>query len=153
MTDTKLLGYFHGMLGRLVGCGDPVLPVAVERDLDGRFTASVFAVDPTEVHALMADRTADPQVSEVVFALDRWAGPGQGVEYPDLLTVFHWLPRRGWRMAVVQYRVEPRDVKPYDWDNAFWLTACADDLRLMDRATGRLQAAARVARRTRRPRE
>jgi hypothetical protein len=141
--DTRLLRVFHGMLSRLVAFGDPVMPIAVERDLDGRLTALAFGLDPAEVHAALADRAADPAVAEVAYALDRWASPGQGVEYPDLLTVYHWQPRRGWLMAVVEYRADPLDVKPYDWANDYWLAACGHDLRLMDRATARLAEAAR----------
>jgi hypothetical protein len=143
--DTRLLRVFHRMLSRLVAFGDPVMPIAVERDLDGRLTALAFGLDPAEVHAALAARAADPAVAEVAYALDRWASPGQGVDadYGDLLTVFHWLPRRGWRLAVVPYRADPLDVQPYDWANKYWLAACAHDLRLMDHATARLAEAAR----------
>lgn len=107
------------------------LPGMVRR-IDGSFVAFGLDLDPGQCCECMAKESTKPDTAEVAFALDRFSKPNQDVEWEDLLTVYHWTVASGWRMAVVEYRSDPREAKPYNWENRFWLKACASDLALLN---------------------
>jgi hypothetical protein len=76
---------------------------------------------------------ADPQY--VCLGLDRTTRPGQGTEFADVLTCAVWWndPAVNWgkslKVGVVNYQVEPRIVRAWDWENAFWNDAVRRELR------------------------
>jgi hypothetical protein len=132
---TDFLVQFHGWCAAAIDAeGIWPLPGQIVQS-DGMVVAFALDLDPGEIMNLMTVEAAKPGVVEAAFALDRFAKPGQDVEYEDLLTVYHWTAVTGWRLAVVEYRPEPKDVRPYDWDNAFWLKVCANDLATMNQRT------------------
>jgi len=70
---------------------------------------------------------------EVILGLDRATKEGQGTEFADVLTCFHWKDwsdsecppeRNNWshwfKYGVINYQHEPRIVRPMDWKNEFW---------------------------------
>jgi hypothetical protein len=60
--------------------------------------------------------------TEIIFGVDRSTEEGQGTEFADALTCGHWVGDNGgqWRIGVINYQYEPRILRDYDWDNAYW---------------------------------
>lgn len=90
-----------------------------------------------EIYAAVARVLVGERPDELVFALDRFARPGQGVRTGDFLSVHHWTGR-AWRFGVIAYQYEPPIFDPIDWDNAFWRNALTEE---MARTWGRITAA------------
>lgn len=59
---------------------------------------------------------------ETIVGLDRTTKEGQGTEFADVLTCFHWKRQHPnvLRVGVINYQPEPLIVRPFDWGNEFW---------------------------------
>jgi len=69
-------------------------------------------------------------VLEIIFATDRFALAGQGTELEDLVAGAH-LRVGVWRPFIIEYRHDPRLVKPICWTNGYWNRAIAEELAWM----------------------
>lgn len=65
---------------------------------------------------------ANPDCGEAIFGIDRTTRDGQGTKFDDVLTCCHWQrsDSGGARIGVINYQIEPRIVRPFDWKNVFW---------------------------------
>lgn len=76
-----------------------------------------------------ARRPLTGDATEIICCLDRFARPGQGCEFSDLLTVYYF-DGRGWRFGVKEYRFgTPTVIKPIDWTKKFWIEIQKRDLQ------------------------
>lgn len=82
----------------------------------------------TLVHAAAASALADPDTTALMFGIDRTALDGQGTEFKDVLVCPHWTRRGGWRVAVLNYQHTPRIVRPWDWNNPFWIETATREM-------------------------
>ncbi len=88
---------------------------------DGSITVMALAVPPAQAYEVMLKQQASHPV-EMIFALDRFAKPGQGTTLGDLLAGFHCTRERA-RPFIIEYQHAPRIVKSIDWDNEWWNAA------------------------------
>lgn len=102
------------------------IPHGLIVDAQGKLTVCALALDPPEAYAFMLTRWITTAPIEMIFALDRYALPGQGTTYGDLLAGWH-LKRSDadpakieHRSFTIEYQHEPRVVQPFDWDNGWW---------------------------------
>ena len=98
---------------------------AVFRARDGDITMAVLDLPPDQVLLNVLATLAQPDTMEVVFGMDRFTKPDQGTEFADVLTGAHLFKEPGKPTPstvpfVINYRPEPRLVRPYDWENQFW---------------------------------
>lgn len=102
------------------------IPHALVRDPKGALAVMALAVGPTEAYAVML-KLWDQGAAEMIFALDRYALPGQGTTLGDLLAGFHFTRDGAPRPFIVEYQYAPRVVKPIDWDNLYWTAGLYDE--------------------------
>lgn len=110
-------------------------------DEKGIYPAPMLVQKPNEHYALHAldltpdqcwqhflTSTLDSEVTGAIFGLDRSTKPGQGTEFADVLTCVLYEPAAGleyrvrdqFHFGVINYRHEPRIVRPIDWKNPHW---------------------------------
>lgn len=81
------------------------------------------------------EQTTKPETTEAIFGIDRTTRPGQGTEFGDVLTCIQWKRKTevddSWeyRVGVINYQVDPRIVRPWDWDNEFWRSRMLQELK------------------------
>lgn len=110
---------FHDYVASTIDPEGFPTPHALVRDQTGALTVVVLAVDLPEAYAVML-KLWDQGAAEMIFALDRYALPGQGTTLGDLLAGFHFTRHAAPRPFIIEYRYDPRVVLPIDWDNPFW---------------------------------
>jgi hypothetical protein len=103
------------------------IPHALALNAAGEMTVYALALDVQSAYRLMASTWLRGEVVELIFALDRFAKPGQGTTLGDLLAGWHW-SKAGRRPFIIEYQHEPRIVKPVEWGNAFWNAALTGEL-------------------------
>lgn len=128
VTPATLADEFHRFASRMIDAeGISPFP-CFSIGPDGKLIAGM--VDPSmsvaEIYGHFWGLVAREQHQAAILGLDRSTRPGQGTEFADVLTCIHWWhdPAVNWgkslRGGVINYRHEPRIVRPWDWDNAFW---------------------------------
>lgn len=85
---------------------------------DGTMTVMALDLEPDQIYRLMIAEWAK-RPREMIFALDRFAKPGQGTTLPDLVAGWHFT-RAQPAPFIVEYQHEPREVKAVDYGNAWW---------------------------------
>lgn len=72
----------------------------------------------------------DLDCAEVIVGIDRTTREGQGTEFDDVLTCFHWQREHQdvLRVGVINYQFEPFIVRPFDWNNEFWRKRVLDEV-------------------------
>lgn len=67
---------------------------------------------------------------EVIVGIDRTTREGQGTEFADVLTCFHWQREHQdvLRVGVINYQFDPFIVRPFDWNNEFWRKRVLDEV-------------------------
>lgn len=95
---------------------------------DGKIDVLALAVPPDEaylhvLHAAAKMQNEEGEPEEIVFTLDRYAKPGQGTRYADLLAGHHFKKGQGWRPFIIEYQWNPRRFDPIDWGNTYWTSA------------------------------
>jgi hypothetical protein len=93
----------------------------------GAICMGSIATPPHQTMAFLCAVVAEG-CRELIYGMDRFAKPGQGTTCADLLAGAWW-DGSSWRAYTIEYQHDPRIVKPIDWDNAFWCTAVAGELR------------------------
>lgn len=106
--------------------GFPV-PHGLYVDQQGDLTVVALAMDPDATYSVMLRFWGAP-AKEMIFALDRYALPGQGTELGDVLAGFHFTQGAAPRPFIIEYQYEPRIVKAIDWDNVFWNSALLSEM-------------------------
>ncbi len=88
---------------------------------DGRSEFAMI-VEPETAYQWFWRKIRKEEAREVIFGLDRYTEPNQGTEFADVITVVQWraFPASGIRIGVINYKPEPRIVRPIDWNNKFW---------------------------------
>lgn len=123
MTDEPLIDHYHSfMLETWDGNADDI-PMGMLRKADGSLTMIALAVEPDQAYEVMLSMIVTEQAEEAVFALDRFTKPDQGTKYDDVLAGQYFVRGDGegtWRSFVIEYRKEPRQFEPVDYDNIFW---------------------------------
>ena len=100
-------------------------------DRSGDLTAAMIDLPPKQIYQYFWSIVTGMEKSIerpefVILGLDRSTRPGQGTEFADVLTCVCWWddPEINWgrsfRTGVINYQYEPRVVRPWDWNNAFW---------------------------------
>lgn len=120
---------YHEWLASTVDEQGFEIPHGMLLTADGGMTMVALAVPPTEAYKVMLGMFVRDNASEMIFALDRFARPGQGTTLGDLMAGFHLVRGHNPKPFVVEYQFEPRIVQPIDWDNAFWNAALSIELR------------------------
>lgn len=110
---------FHDYVASTIDPEGFPTPHALVRDQTGALTVVVLAVDLPEAYAVML-KLWDQGAAEMIFALDRYALPGQGTMLGDLLAGFHFTRHDAPRPFIIEYQYDPRIVQPIEWDNPFW---------------------------------
>lgn len=81
-----------------------------------------MAVDGMTVYKRMIESAGDPEVTELVYAVDMSSKPGQGLEFDDFLGVV-WMYEGRFYSGVINYETgEDEDLafRPIDWNNNYW---------------------------------
>ena len=110
---------FHDYVASTIDPDGFPIPNALVLDQNGALTVVALAVGPTEAYPVML-KLWDQGAAEMIFALDRYALPGQGTTLGDLLAGFHFTRHAAPRPFIIEYQYDPRIVQPIDWDNAYW---------------------------------
>jgi len=116
---------------------------------DGTMEMSALALAPMEAIEQFMRKIVKREVKAIIIGLDRTTRPGQGTEFADVLTCALWEAQKDefgpgeWRewikIGVINYQVEPRIVRPMDWENEYWdktVKAELANLTLKRRSTG-----------------
>lgn len=76
--------------------------------------------------------------AEVIVGIDRTTREGQGTEFDDVLTCFHWQREHQdvLRVGVINYQFEPLIVRPFDWNNEFWRKRVLDEVNTYGTPSG-----------------
>lgn len=107
---------------------------AMSCDSDGRIEFAMIT-DAELCFKWFWEKTTKPETVEALFGLDRTTKEGQGTEFDDVLTCLHWKrpnevdDSSEYRVGVINYQVDPRIVRPWDWDNEFWRTRMLAELK------------------------
>ena len=103
------------------------IPHGLLLDDEDELTVFALAVPFPDAYQLMLAQIAQRRAKEAIFAFDRYALPGQETELGDLMAGHHFVAGR-FRPFIIEYRYEPRLVRPIDWTNAFWNRGLTDEL-------------------------
>ncbi|GAA3254781.1 hypothetical protein [Sphingomonas yabuuchiae] len=117
--EKALTEVFHEWVASTVDPEGFPVPHALVRNREGTLTVVALAVPPTEAYAVML-KLWHQGAEEMIFALDRFALPGQGTTLGDLLAGFHFTRHAAPRPFIIEYQHAPRIVRPIDWDNVHW---------------------------------
>jgi len=126
---TELLQKYHRLLGETMDPDGFSIPQAWVVGKDGGMSVLALAVPPNQGYCAVLLEGRKVTATEVIFAFDRFAKPGQGTTLGDLMAGHHFAPGTGWRPFIIEYRHEPRTVMPIDWSNAFWNAALRRELK------------------------
>lgn len=108
---------------------DGVYPhICVCQPAEGKLEVQLLYYDYSQVIAHCAQLKL-LGATEIMFGVDRTTKEGQGTEFKDVLTCGHWQCDNGWRIAVLNYQYEPRILRDFDWDNAFWSAAMLEEIQ------------------------
>lgn len=103
-----------------VGADDKLIVAALMPDITPNQVYRIFWKMVTGY-----DKIKDPQA--VILGIDRTTRPGQGTEFADVFTCICWYndPKVNWKnsfkIGVVNYQHAPRIIRPWDWNNKFWI--------------------------------
>jgi hypothetical protein len=123
MTDEPLIDNYHSFMAETWDGTEDDIPMGMLRKADGSVIMIALALEPEQAYQVFLSMVVDEEATEAVFTLDRYAQPGQGTKYDDVLAGHCFdraLGKNPWRPFVIEYRKEPRHFEPVDYDNAFW---------------------------------
>ncbi|CAN5371224.1 hypothetical protein BH10PSE14_BH10PSE14_04680 [soil metagenome] len=130
MTDAKqsLPDMYHEHLARCIDEKGIEIPHGFVVHQDGTMTLLALAVPPDHAYRVMLSQWLR-DAKEMIFALDRFARDGQGTTLGDLMAGYYFVRGERPRPFIIEYQHEPRIVYPIAWDNAFWNSALARELK------------------------
>lgn len=92
-------------------------------DKDGSNMMAMMAVPEPELVGVFAIRKINEGARELVFGLDRFTEAGQGTEFGDLISFYHF-HNGEWHVGIIEYQFDKntgqKTVKPPNFDNEFW---------------------------------
>lgn len=103
---------------------------------DGSLAAAVLALSLQSALAFFWDRIVTGSCTAIIMGVDRFARPGQGNEFKDLITVFQWHQQPGdlepqtVRCGVVDYKIRPKIIRPINYRNVYWNEVMCQELAL-----------------------
>lgn len=103
------------------------MPYALSADAKGQVTVMALAVPSNQVYRYVLGHVAKERPAAAIFAMDRFAQPGQGLRYKDLLAG-HYFEAGVWRPFIIEYRYDPRAFEPINWENQYWNAALRREL-------------------------
>lgn len=85
---------------------------------------SIAVPQPVMVYQQLWIDVFGTETDEIIFGLDRTTQDGQGTEFNDALVCVYWKRECPTKFAVgvVNYQFEPRVIRPFDWNNSFWIS-------------------------------
>jgi hypothetical protein len=116
---SDVLEAFHRMNGISLDEEGIKIPHMVVAASDG-LQMHALALKPEEIYVHVARVLVRERPRELVFGMDRYTTPAQGVVTKDCLSVAHWTGSV-WRFGVIAYQFQPRIWAPIDWGNKFWI--------------------------------
>jgi hypothetical protein len=126
--EKPLTEVYHDWLVATVDENGFEIPHGLIRLADGTMTVVALAVPPAEAYKVMISQFDPTQAVEMIFALDRFTKPGQGINLGDVMAGFHVTRGAGPRPFIVEYQFAPRIVKPIEWTNVWWNAALIGEL-------------------------
>ena len=127
--EMPLTVMYHEWMAATVDEDGFEMPYGLVLDDDGQITVMALALTPDQAYQHMLKHWTEHRPAEMIFAIDRYAKPGQGTTLRDLMAGWHFIkadPRP--RPFVVEYQFDPRLVKPIEWDNLHWNAALTREL-------------------------
>ncbi|MEJ8630630.1 hypothetical protein P0F65_13680 [Sphingomonas sp. I4] len=121
-SPVPLTTVFHEYVAATMDEDGFAIPHALVLDASGGMTIAALNLEPGQAYAFMLKLWADG-ATEMIFALDRYALPGQHTTLGDLLAGFHFTRAAAPRPFIIEYQYEPRIVQPINWENPFWTSA------------------------------
>jgi hypothetical protein len=119
---------FHFMVSQAIDA-DGIYPhPAAVLDHQGGVSVMSLALPPTDTLRTVVRAAFATNTSELIFGMDRVTQPGQGTEFKDVFAAAWFRKGQGWKVGVINYQHAPRIVRPWDWDNAFWISAVTSEL-------------------------
>lgn len=102
------------------------------------FLALDNSLSPTDIWAEMHRHIGNFDSVGVVWGIDRYAKPDQGIDKKSLVTVYHWRREHtddlGFKLGVLPYDETGCD-EQITWDQPFWLPIQKHELEMTFRAT------------------
>lgn len=115
-----LTAAYHDWLSSTIDENGVSLAHALMLDDDGKIGVYALDLTPAQIYTMMLREWVRQKPRELIFALDRFARPGQGTTLGDLVAGHHFVAGEPSRPFVIEYQHSPRIVRPIDWDNACW---------------------------------
>lgn len=103
------------------------IPHCVYSNAEGGLTAAALALPPAEIYVQVARFLVRDRPDELVFGIDRFTKPGQGIETADALSVSHWVNGR-WRFGMIAYCFSAARFDAINWGYAYWNQMLANEM-------------------------
>ncbi len=126
--ESSLPEKFHAWLSSSIDEEGVGLNHAIAADADGKLSVYVLDLKPDQVYSLIIRELLVSRPRGIIFALDRFAKPGQGTTLNDLVAGHFIIPGQATRPFIIEYQHDPRIVHPINWTNAFWNAALQREL-------------------------
>lgn len=121
MTPAELPAAFHDYIVKSVSLeGWPLAPGWI-LSKTGELTVLAMDLTPEQVYSAMLTQVELQDAAAFIFAIDRFAKPGQGTIRSDLLAGHVWTgePTKV-RPFIIEYDPATGIVDPMNFDNSFW---------------------------------
>lgn len=82
--------------------------------------------EPTDVISRALNILIDKRPAHLVFGLDRFSQPDQGLSTNDFVSVYFW-DDGGWRFGVIEY--QDQIARAIMWDNVYWKTVMEKEIK------------------------
>ena len=131
-----LVAKFHDYVSNIID-EEGVYPApGMSIDKDGKMEVAALC-EPKTAFDWFWNQVTIGQSKECIFGLDRSTKNGQGTEFADVVTCVHWkegMDDKEWdtsfRIGVINYQYEPKIVRAFDFENAFWIEKMAGEAKL-----------------------
>lgn len=130
MNPIDLPAAYHDLLARTMDEQGFEIPHAFGLDPEGAMTMFALALPVPDAYRVMLGQWGSGKFVELIFAFDRYTRPGQGTTLGDLMAGWHFT-RSAARPFIVEYRFDPREMLPINWENAHWNQALAREAAAM----------------------
>ena len=93
----------------------------------GKLTLCALAVSPDEMYQHLARTLVSERPDEIVFGMDRFILPDQGIATKDALSVSYWNGTI-WVFGMIPYTFDPPTFGPVVWDSIHWNITLAREM-------------------------
>lgn len=122
-----LVAKFHEYVSNMIDEEGVYPSPGMSIDEDGKMEIAALC-EPETAFDWFWNQVTIKQSKECIFGLDRSTLNGQGTEFADVVTCVHWaegMDGKNWhnsfRIGVINYQHDPRIVRAFDFENAFWI--------------------------------